>query len=228
VVGATEDPRTAWNALATARIIEPEWLTDPHRRFCDAEDEATRSRFPISVPMCLALAADVPGVEAVEALARDLIRALEVWGCPQHTRVAWSYGARPDHRSVYRCRAHAAARAAAEATGGAVENRSWFDETEKLRTRIWEAQGPDPFNALGYAGGEIIAAFWWDLACRRRGIVPPELIPRRPRSARRALMGRMIRTLPSPFERILGIYGHGYALGGITDQDIVLIAPEIG
>ena len=72
-----------------------------------------------------------------------------------------------------------------------------------------------------------MAAFWWGLAIRRRGIVPPELIPLRSRSAHKALAGRQLRTLRNPFEPMLAIWQLGYGCGELTAHDIVLVVPEI-
>lgn len=146
MVAELADPRQAWEALAAAGIIEPEWISHPARRFCGIDGRASRSKWPTSVPMCLALAADAPGVEAVESLE---------------------------------------------------------------------------------AGWDAVAAFWWDLATRRRGTVPPGLLPRQSRFADKALAGRRLRALRNPFEPMLAIWGLGCGCGELTAHDIVLVVPEI-
>lgn len=225
VVGEVTDPRRAWESLVEAGFVSPAWITNPDRRFCGGEDGASRSKWPTSVSMCLALAADVPGIEAAESFARDFVEALEPWGCRPLTRVAWWYGGEPG-QSVPRCSAHAAAQAAAQGTGLHGEWRGWYDEATQIREQVWSGYRAGGSRACLEAGWDAVAAFWWRLAVRRRGIVPPELIPRT-RASHKALAGRPLRSLRDPFEPIMGIWQLGYGCGELTDHDIVLVMPKI-
>lgn len=226
VVGEISDARHAWKALAAAGILGSAWIADPDRRFCGVGHDGSRSRWPTSVPMCLALAADISGAEAVEGLARDHVRALEPWGCPPHTRVAWSYGGEPG-RSEYKCRAHAAAMDAAARNATPAERDRWVDEAWGMYMPFWEAYRAGGARGCLAVREDAVGAFWWRLATRRRGAVPPGLIPRRSRTAHRGLAGRRLRALRNPFESLLAIWQLGYACGEITADDIVLIVPEI-
>jgi hypothetical protein len=228
VITGLTDARAAWEALAVAEVIGPAWIANPERRFCGALDPASRSKWPTSVPQCLALASDVSGAEEVECLARDVIRALEVWGCPPHTRVAWRYGGYPGsgNGNRYRTTAHAAASSGACVNATLEEQRAWSDEADRLREEVWASYQPGGSHAPLDAGWDVVAAFWWQLADRRRSVVRPELIPRS-RAARAALAGRQLRSLRSPFEPLLAIWHLGYAFGEITADDVVLVVPEI-
>ena len=69
VIAGIGDARHAREALATAGVIGPEWIAHPLRRFCDMRDSASRSRWPTSVAMCLALAV-IQNVGALHRMKR--------------------------------------------------------------------------------------------------------------------------------------------------------------
>ncbi len=185
--------------------------------FRGVRNDERRSRKPTSVALAIALAADVEGATAVEANAREAIRRLEIWGCPQLTRVVWRLGGDPGGNK-FRTLAHAAASMAAAAAAS---------DEELAECAKWppaSLEGPRFPAAVAW---DVQAARFWSLARRYRCVVPYEILATRKRALRKALAGRLFRSLPSPFDPLLAIWQQGYALGTLEPDAIVLIAPEL-
>lgn len=74
VLREVRDLDEAWEALAVRGVIPPSWVDDPQRRFGDDATSPTWKARPTARGAMLAFAADVEGVERVEALWRACVR----------------------------------------------------------------------------------------------------------------------------------------------------------
>jgi PQQ-like domain len=74
VIQEVRDLDEAWEALAVRGVIPPSWVDDPQRKFGDDATSPSWKARPTARGAMLAFAADVEGVERVEALWRACVR----------------------------------------------------------------------------------------------------------------------------------------------------------
>lgn len=78
----------AWESLSSRGLIPSAWIDDPARRFHRGGLGGPEA-WPQNIESCVHLAADVPGVERCELLAREAAARLAPWGIAPITSVVW-------------------------------------------------------------------------------------------------------------------------------------------
>ncbi len=237
------DPAEAWETLAARGVVDPSWISDGERVFAEDEvppglargDRAQPSYegvkqylengprlcdLPPTVEFAALLASDVAGVETAERVARESVRRLKPWGCPQPTQVAWrlihpeKWETQPgDFRHMV----------AALAVGFAF--------------RPLESSLQQFIRAKRYSFGtpEWRAAYSWECAAQWREVqaknyhVHRDALERAENSGygegSRSLWGQPFSSLANPFEPLVSLWAAGYALDAITPSLIVLAVP---
>lgn len=203
-------PRDAWSALTTTGLVPSGgWL------FADDDPDTPIHRWPTSVDLCVALAADPAGVAAADGYAREAIVRLVPWGAdPGCRHVAWRLGG-----SITGTRPRTLAHAAAKTAGAGVATDA---ERAQIRRSVRALQARPDVEAL-YASWDVEGWLWWELARRADAPFPEAQARQWPLSVRQALAGRRFRDLPNPFEPLLDVWRLGYALG-TTAEDVVVVA----
>ncbi len=222
VVRGHDDPRRSWDALARASLLPAGWVDAPARRYCERVEDQ-RSVFPPSIAMALALAADGERLLEVEREARGAAAALEPWGGARPERLTFCATARP-HGSRHRTLAHYVA---GELAGSTRTQRDAVRDDEAQIARWFEDQprqawGPSDYHAGLEARWDFDAQMKWDAAVRGRGTIDERFVARQPRRVRRALTGRKLAGLPSPFVPRICLWHLGYAISAITSEEILL------
>jgi hypothetical protein len=241
-VGDMDDAREAW------RVVAPgSWLADDRRGFrgycphckgsclvgvpetrcpaCRGYGEATLPS-PEYTDAVVALCADPAGVEAAESLARLAASRLSAWRAPAPSRIVWAvvcptYWERSRWSSDFE-RALVTALAVVKA-GSEAATRAWSDAlAEQLERSDRPCWGSAYLDAFG-------AACWRDAARLGEPIVrPPEGVPGYFWvDAGAAVDGRTLDAVGDPFTPLAEIWALGYGLEIISDEAIVLVAPEI-
>ncbi len=243
VAGLT-DVAEAWETLAARGVLSAEWLSDANRLFAEQETPPALQReagtqpsyesvkeylragprladVPTSMELVISLASDIVGIESAEQVARETVRRLAPWGCPQPSKIAWrqvdpsSWETQPgDFRHM----------PAAMAVGHAF--------------RPLEARMPALIRARKYEFGSVAwrAAYSWECAMQWRVVtaqdskISREALEKSQDSGYepvpKSLAKRPFRELANPFEPLLSLWAAGYALDAITPEVIVLaIAP---
>lgn len=238
------DPAEAWETLAARGVVSPEWISDSDRVFAEAEVPPALERggsgqpsyegikqylengprlcdVPPTVEFATLLASDVVGIETAEQVARETVRRLEPWGCPQSHRIAWRLVQRETWETQPGDYRHMTA---AVAVGGAF--------------RPLERSMPALVRARKYAFGtpEWRAAYSWECAAQWRELSRREVyIPSTSLEWARnsgypevpsELKKKRFSELPNPFEPLLSLWAAGYALDVITPSVIVLALPH--
>lgn len=208
----------AWEVLAARGLIPLAWARHPARllrRFRDPH-------VPPTVSAARLLAADVPGIERAEVLAREVVARLAPWGVALPDSVRWKFlESDPAEARGHRMPLRAAAVAAHTA----------LDRVDRRAAEALRARGlavPDLLDGdrmvLRLVLDDFIASRVWRAAASRGGVVPsvrhrrPELV------APRELFGTPFGELPDPFEPALELWRTGYMLGAVDPDAIVLIA----
>lgn len=179
-----------WETLVVRGWIPDEWVSDPQRRYgnwctfcgalgfrlesgvpetCAICEGATFERSPApGRPLAIALASDVAGVRAAEALAREFLERLRPLGVSAGSEVSWRYGSRSMQVALRQWR-YLGATVRWPFAGYARQSFEVAVQVDERAAResAWE---PDPFDPLfrlyelGYAvdtvlrGGVVLAA----------------------------------------------------------------------
>lgn len=205
----------AWEALMLQGLIPMAWASDPQRRFhaTSPVDGAWLSlERPVSVRLCLALAADMPGVLHAEALAWECLERLRAWAVPQPSVLEWRMIERQD--------------------ANACLQRTWLATLQvvlyEYRREAMDRRRRDPYaavNALGPLPAELplalgqvaTLAVLWREACRSGARVP-----RKGSSPLDRPEGRRFSALPDPFEPLLALVATGYVIVGVSPTRVTL------
>jgi len=229
-VAAITDPAEAWEALAARAIIPLPWLSHPTRQIVVDGVKCPRCRDPFighskrcpvastpaTVRAALALAADPDAVEAVEALALEAFARMRPTA-EKPPRIVWRVLGADAPTVLYTKRPGAhlapsiskellvAADALAKATGLVTQ----WGRPADLRTMNYGSNTDQQLVRRGYASNHYALAMafradalhhWaWDAHARKRA-------------------------LPNPFTPICEAWLLGYAIDGLDEDGIVLIA----
>lgn len=185
--GDIRDSTELWEALATRGVIPESWVDDTRRRL-DAG----------GVHLRVALASDVHGVLAAEALAREFVSRMARWGMPQPDVVSWSLAmdglAAAQSKRLLR---HVPTAVGFRDDGHPAWHYNW---------RI--------FREWARSVGEH-----WEYACAQGHRVMDAASP--------DAYGRLFRDLPNPMEPLLDLWDGGYAMSIVSETTIGLLCPRI-
>lgn len=225
-----DSAHAAWEALATHELIPASWIDAPDRAFSvdvprhavchcarprEPDDHVGAQAHPRTRAGCVALAADVPGVLAAEALARECAGRLALWGVAVAAEVRWR---EVDVRT---------------------QSPPWFFHAPECFTRLARAfahhgkafhWGEDALLA-GRPGTDDVADAWrasYATCVNLRGVFRglasdgARVRPARATPLPHAVANKRFRDLPNPFEPAVDIWERGYVLIAIHREAIVL------
>ena len=180
-----------------------------------------RHPHPPTVAGCLAFASDVAGIEAAEALAREVVARLRVWRAAQPSRVVWRVIGGPPRVAW---------------------SRGWLEWPTVFEVDDFDA-GIDPVaeRVLGERFGDRTHATTsavlsdlshrrlWDWRARRGDRLRTPALERLEAMLLKSMLpaavdGRTFAEVPNPFGPLVGIWRLGYALDEITADAIEMLA----
>lgn len=237
--GDTLDAREAWEALVSRGLASEQWATrgalDVSREGAVASSDAIES--------IVAVAGDPEGVAAVEALVAELVRRLEPWNEVRPQRVRWktvpvSAAKFPTPDAFAASPAFAAIESLYDsATWGPKEDGALHRSVERafrpvsgrpsgtvseakpaLRggdppwcARFWDRAGPGQ-HAIYHVTNRAL----WEAAASR------DLLVHRSGTLRK----KHFRDLEDPAQVLLEVWRLGYVVGEVTDESVLVYAPE--
>lgn len=88
-VKGVKDARLAWDTLVARGLIPLAFADDPTRLY----HSGNRGIFstPATVPACVAVASDIPGIRRAEAIVGELIARLRPWGAKRCEQTVWHF-----------------------------------------------------------------------------------------------------------------------------------------
>jgi hypothetical protein len=207
--GAAEE----WAEMVRSGAVPGPFATAAHRRYADAAADlylAASARppeltFPSPALFARAVAADLPGVLAAEAHAKELAQRLRPWGAVFDGIVVWYITTRPLDYVAYLAPSYESARDTLD------------DSLEDAGVRFDEIFRAYRAARLPYAVRKCLAAnHGWHVAVRED---LPISSPRWPLDGRQWMH---FRQLQNPFETLLDLWCTGYLLfSEFTDKDPV-------
>lgn len=234
----TFDAREAWEALVSRGLAADSWAT---RGAVDVSREGNASESVTE--SIVAIAGDPEGVTAVESLVAELVRRLEPWNEVHPERVRWktvpvsaakfpvpaafaaspafaaieslydsaTWGAKEDgalHRSVERALRPVSGRPSGTVTEAKPALRAgdppWC-------ARFWDRAGPGQ-HAIYHVTNRAL----WEAAASR------DLVVHRSGPLRK----KHFRDLEDPAQALLEVWRLGYVVGEVTDESVLVYAPE--
>ncbi len=232
-VRGERSPRAAWELLVSRGLLPTSFLTDVHRRFriFKALDELAPDeieplaaqwhgspvraiRFAPKPAFAAALAADVAGALAAEALALDAAAALWPWcetGKPPPSRVVWQSSTRESLLSSaapFNLGGALAAHDAARAAGGedwTAEQRDGWAPTVGVSTVLMERAAPFVLGARAWRRAV-------DADARVPGSLSSGLLGGLAYAAPAGVRGERFTTLRDPFAPLIALWERGYLL----------------
>ncbi|MCA9651046.1 MAG: hypothetical protein H6712_22105 [Myxococcales bacterium] len=229
-VAGVRGGHAAWEAATTAGLVPASWAEPGRRTFMRGGGGAERERpIPASADEVARVVAASAIIEAVEALARELVAALEPWGQAAPRRIAWSLLPAGRLRQSWIRSRHAVCEAlalaglhasnaafAALGSGASAGARLSALRSRSAAQRIFahDAVMHEDWQRVVAAGVVVSRGpFGWI----REGLGEPRamLVPE-------PLVGRPFAALPDPMSPLLAIWAAGCALGSLSEARMVL------
>lgn len=233
-VASVKEAEAAWEILQREGFVPASFVEPGQRFFAGLPGVRMIERpYPISRDdaACIAAATDV--IVVVEALARRIVAALELWGQPPPRKIVWTVlppgkVKQRQLRGAYGvCDAmHLAALHAGHASAG--DDSTIWTAAAKLSAQRGRSAAQHVF------AHDVSMHESWVRAVRARATVPwgpylkrldsgskqyvPVCIPR-------SLVGRSVADLPDPISPLLAIWNAGCVLDTVTDEAVLLHLP---